>query len=696
MLLEEEEEEEESEDANDLQKHNLEALTKWFDDGDQGRELFTHNKEKDLILICADVNGCTQQCPTTETNDIIATTDLEGCPRTFLCNLKAAGMIKHVSWDDKANKLKIELNKDWRGALAFCGDLTSYKDNCNYIDGLCGNEIMIEVFEELLDQLEKHNKQIIKKNEKLQPGQPKEEEAKFVAVPGNHEFLKYWGIDDSKALFVKLYDQENVPLLWPQKRVLRVKVRAARVLAKIQKYYFEQALRNGYDINDDDYGDRSYDDQRSQAREDRLRRYIDELDKYIKDCEKLLRKMDNAQGWYQIQRKLLYIYNDGYNGQEAFEDWEEKADLGLLDVLKWRNNKLFSKMMLCHRGKKLRLLHSLSLFAPKTIFPRDWQTSSKVIKQTKPYNGRYYELQEEIGNNLNNNIVNTGGISYKYLPKNVIDHHHCDFDPSAFAKNKISTIWGHKCSASAVFDSKQVCFDTGKKPAPMFYIDELGIVYKWNKSEQKLTILRDQKKNIFRLRMPTAKTTIEDGEITQNPKEQLAEQIIKAIIEGRDEALTRQLNDQFEQQHIDNEFLISELKRYNENHDDVIKRYSWGQKFLSLGKNTARKRRINHLGKMLKGRFTRNMDKQEKTNYKQQYQQAVDEYNRNMKNEMKKFESALSASDYEQLKTYLASLKTYDEVKMKEIKFQDLVDIAKIHSRWPCCCCGSDSVEVQP
>ena len=185
-----EEEEEESEHANDLQKHNLQALRKWFDDGDQGRELFTHNKEKDLILICADVNGCTQQCPTTETNDIIATTDLEGCPRTFLCNLKAAGMIDGVSLNENTGRLEIKLNENWRGALAFCGDLTSYKGNCNYIiDGLCGNEIMIEVFEELLDQLEKHNKQIIEKNKTLQPGQPKEEEAKFEKIIfGEDEF----------------------------------------------------------------------------------------------------------------------------------------------------------------------------------------------------------------------------------------------------------------------------------------------------------------------------------------------------------------------------------------------------------------------------------------------------------------------------------------------------------------------------
>ena len=692
-----------------------EALTKWDDDSDNVGKEIDDAKKKELEGMVKVVNS-TQKCPTTETNDIIATTDIEGCPRNFLCNLKAAGMINSVALDKNTGRLKIELSKDWRGALAFCGDLTSYKNNCEYNDGPYGNEIMVEVLEELLDQLEKHNKQIIEDNNTL-PQDKKQEEAKFVAVPGNHEFLRYWGIDDSDALFGQERDEKGKVInsnINPSKRVLRVKVRAVRVLAKIQKYYLEQALKNGYDIKDNDYGDRNGDAFRN------LNSYIKELDNYIKDCETLLNNIDDATRWETIKDQLYKIHNTYITGK-SFDSWEERNNLDLLNVLKWRHNKLFSKMMLCHRGKKLRLLHSLSLFAPKTIFPDDW-SFDKVREGTKPYEDKYYKLTEEIGENLNDNIVNLLGVMYKYLPKEVINYRDYGFDHSAFAKNKISTIWGHKCDQKAVSDSKQVCFDDGLVEAPMFYIDKFGIVYRWNTSLQKLAVLRDQKNNIFQLSMPTAKTTIEEPEnarvgdlnggdemvnlvqnnndvqnnshdnraINQPTKEQLAEEIITAIIDGEDAKLGG-LQDQFNQQRIDNEFLISALRRYNENNGNIIKRYGWWGKLFSFGENNAKKRRINHLGKMLYGRFTKNMDRQEKKQYKKQYQQDVEEHD----NKMKKFKQALSEPEYQQLKNFLAPLPKYGKAKMKEIRFSDLLNIAQIQSRLRCGCCGRGSVEVQ-
>ena len=93
---------------------------------------FVKERQEEIKDIVAAVEK-TEKYPGTKPNDIIATTDVEGCPKSFLCKLKAAGMIDSVSLGEKTDRLNIKLNKNWRGALAFCGDLTSYKGNCNYI-----------------------------------------------------------------------------------------------------------------------------------------------------------------------------------------------------------------------------------------------------------------------------------------------------------------------------------------------------------------------------------------------------------------------------------------------------------------------------------------------------------------------------------------------------------------------------------
>ena len=57
------------------------------------------------------------------------------------------------------------MNPNFHGTIAFCGDLTSYKfDNNNklFVERY-GNEMTIELFEELLSQTKEHNNKKIKK-----------------------------------------------------------------------------------------------------------------------------------------------------------------------------------------------------------------------------------------------------------------------------------------------------------------------------------------------------------------------------------------------------------------------------------------------------------------------------------------------------------------------------------------------------
>ena len=663
---------------------------------------FVKERQEEIKDIVAAVEK-TEKYPGTKPNDIIATTDVEGCPKSFLCKLKAAGMIDSVSLGEKTDRLNIKLNKNWRGALAFCGDLTAYKGFPLYTrttEGWLGNEIIIEVFEELLDQLEKHNEQIIKDNKELLPEQ-RQEEAKFVAAPGNHEFLRYCGCEDMYPFMdgtrsdLKEENEKLAEVLTPQ-HALKVKVRAARVIAKIQRYHFKQALRNGYDINDDDYGDRYGDAFAS------LTRYIKELDKYIEDCEKLLKDIDDPTQWKTtISTKLKNICKESINRDTAAcEVWEENTDFGSLDVLKFRHNKLFSKMMLCHRGQKLRLLHSLTLFAPTNKFPS--QSEWLWDDPKSQYIGKYHKLNPELSDNINYNLANYGGITKKYFRD-----YDRNLDHSAFSENKISTIWGHTGKLLDP-DYRQVCIDNktmlgGRPKQYLFYIEQDGKVFRVQVGDSQTSTINEEDnpdkqelQQYCELTMQEAKqitgwqgyaivdneNDVDGGVIrfqnnnnvqnnrqgniepNQSPKQRLAKDIITAVINGDDTTLEG-LRQQFYRSHIDNDFLISALRDYNGENHNVIKRYSWCDKFWSLGENTARKRRINHLGKMLNGCFTRNMNKRRK----QQYQQAIQRYNN------KKTKPSVA--------------------QMNSISFDNLLSIAKIHSRWPCCCCGRGSVEVK-
>ena len=165
-----------------------------------------------------------------ENDALVVVSDIEGRAEDFLVKLKHTGVIDSVEVDEATGKLKINLNKNFCGTIDFCGDLTAYK-----VVRPFGNEIVIEVFEELLAQIRKHNK----KNK-----EEKNKQIQFVAVPGNHEFYNFWGVYDKKALLDQK-DGDKDPLL--------IKLRSLKVIAEIQKYFLEQVKQNGDDITDNDY-----------------------------------------------------------------------------------------------------------------------------------------------------------------------------------------------------------------------------------------------------------------------------------------------------------------------------------------------------------------------------------------------------------------------------------------------------------
>ena len=165
-----------------------------------------------------------------ENDALVAVSDIEGRAEDFLVKLKHAGVIDRVNVDGNTGKLNIHLNENFCGTIDFCGDLTAYKNVRPF-----GNEIVIEVFEELLEQIKAHNE-----------GKEKDKQIQFVAVPGNHEFYDFWGLQDEGAISSPK-DGEKDPLL--------IKLRSLKVIAEIQKYFLEQVKRNGDDIKDNDYKD---------------------------------------------------------------------------------------------------------------------------------------------------------------------------------------------------------------------------------------------------------------------------------------------------------------------------------------------------------------------------------------------------------------------------------------------------------
>ncbi|MBQ7551836.1 MAG: hypothetical protein IJT15_00075 [Rickettsiales bacterium] len=165
-----------------------------------------------------------------ENDALVVVSDIEGRAKDFLLKLKHTGVIDRVDVDKETGKLKICLNQDFCGTIDFCGDLTAYKDDLPHFS----NEIVTELFEELLEQIKKHNEENKDKDKQIQ----------FVAVPGNHEFYNFWGDCDLRKLVLGI-DGDKEPFL--------IKLKSLKVIAEIQKYFLQQVRDNNDDITDNDY-----------------------------------------------------------------------------------------------------------------------------------------------------------------------------------------------------------------------------------------------------------------------------------------------------------------------------------------------------------------------------------------------------------------------------------------------------------
>ena len=459
-------------------------LTQWCDGKDL--DVFNELKAKKLEKIAALMDGVTAD-KSFKKDEVLTTTDIEGNVIPFLTELKLGGMVENLTIDKGTNRLAPTLSTDWRGALAFCGDLTSFKTT-NVRRSLdekyqFGNEIVIELFEDLLDKLEEHNRPIRESNRNKKEGEKKEEEAKFASVPGNHEFLHFCGTHDMDALIAndKGYQpkfdygegDENVFYIKP-KHALRIKVRAARILAKWQRYQFQQALENDYNINDVDYGDRYDKDENCNDEKTRLQRYIDELDEYITNCESLLKAICNNKKWDDIKSALedldpavtdsnLATYQDERETQhEDLLNSEQPEYIKALKVLMVEHSALHSKCILSHKGKKLRILHYVGLGADREDLPpysEDWFTDPKLIEKWKEQckNNKVFK-------NLNYNKWNWGGVGNR-INKGLDNIKYMNMTTE---KAQIFTISGHNGSWLPKNDYKkngcnQICIDDGSK-----------------------------------------------------------------------------------------------------------------------------------------------------------------------------------------------------------------------------------------
>ena len=158
------------------------------------------NKKLEVLQkIAEEVNEKAEKINGIKEDALVVVSDIEGRAGDFLVKLKHTGVIDKVEVDKDTGKLIIHLNKNFCGTIDFCGDLTCYKKD---LVPPFGNEIVIEVFEELLAQIKKHNENNKAKDKQIQ----------FVDVPGNHEFYDFRGGDDKEAL-LSLEDGGKDPLL---------------------------------------------------------------------------------------------------------------------------------------------------------------------------------------------------------------------------------------------------------------------------------------------------------------------------------------------------------------------------------------------------------------------------------------------------------------------------------------------------
>ena len=329
---------------------------------------------------------------------LIPLSDIEGEPDTFLIKLKQANVIKGVKINPDTHKLEIVLNKDFCGTIAFCGDLTSYKLNS---DGSLhvhryGNEMIIELFEELLAQIKEHNKH-----------KEKDKQIQFVAVPGNHEFYNFQGPHDNEAVLnycLKFGIDAGSALL--------VKLRGLKVIANIQKYFLEQVRKNNQqsDIEDEDYDN------------------ID-IGTKIAELQSESEKLSESIGAIIDAKKNGKILPDN-----VLTELITDPKFETLPEFDWENSKLLPKIVFSHHGRKFRILHSFALFTPEEYLSIDDNENSPTYGKNIATNNISSEDQQRIFSDaFRAPTYNINGVGIKDFP-----------DKTVFAKNKIPTFVGHE------------------------------------------------------------------------------------------------------------------------------------------------------------------------------------------------------------------------------------------------------------
>ena len=331
---------------------------------------------------------------------LIPLSDIEGEPDTFLIKLKQANVIKGVKINPDTHKLEIVLNKDFCGTIAFCGDLTSYKLNS---DGSLhvhryGNEMIIELFEELLAQIKEHNK-----------NKEKDKQIQFVAVPGNHEFVGFQGgKDDNAVMNVMFHNAGDID----SGSALLVKLRGLKVLADIQKYFLEQVQQNNQqsDIEDEDYDN------------------ID-IGTKIADLQSESENLSASIGAIIDAKKDGKILPD-----HVWTELITDPKFETLPEFDWENSKLLPKIVFSHHGRKFRILHSFALFTPEEYLSIDDNENSPTYGKNIATNNISSEDQQRIFSDaFRAPTYNINGVGIKDFP-----------DKTVFAKNKIPTFVGHE------------------------------------------------------------------------------------------------------------------------------------------------------------------------------------------------------------------------------------------------------------
>ena len=352
-------------------------------------------KLKVLKDIAEEVNENANKIKGIKNDALVVVSDIEGRAKDFLVKLKHTGVIDSVDVEEKTGKLKICLNKDFCGTIDFCGDLTAYKVLQPF-----RNEIVIEVFEELLAQIKEHNK-----------NKEKDKQIQFVAVPGNHEFYNFWGGPDS-VIMASSTDGDKGPLL--------IKLKSLKVIAEIQKYFLEQAQTNGDDIKDEDYDD--YDDNTDNntyitEKKEALQNDIDWLDCHISNI--ISCKEKNLQATDYILNEIDEIVRSG----------KMPNTFNTLLQFNWSSSALLPKIVFSHHGRKFRILHSFALFTPEEYLKLDNSRKNNAALRTI-----YVDDQQQIFKNaFKQGVRNVAGVDIKDFP-----------DKSVFANNKIPTFVGHE------------------------------------------------------------------------------------------------------------------------------------------------------------------------------------------------------------------------------------------------------------